>query len=283
MNKKINIACCLCVRNCEKFLTNIFKNIDLLKNNYNLYTIIVYDNCKDNSEKIIKEYQTKNVDKVYISKIENTSTYRTVRIAKARNECLNILYNQIKDIDFHIMLDADNVNTNTWNMDIINKYLNNFDNDNWDAISFNRKNYYDIWALLYDDFKHHCWGYKEKENPNKVSNKVTQYMKDDIANKLNKLKISSQNSMQCFSAFNGFSIYKTQKFKDILYDGIYKNIKSLITDNERLQTLNFIKNKINNNNIYIDEKLTPHCEHIFYHLSAIKKNNCVIKISKFCL
>ena len=41
-------------------------------------------------------------------------------------------------------------------------YLNNFDKDNWDAISFNRNRYYDIWALLYDDFKHHCWGYKEK-------------------------------------------------------------------------------------------------------------------------
>jgi len=271
MNKKINIACCLCVRNCEKYLTNVFKNIDLLKNNYNLYTIIVYDNCKDNSENLIKEYQTKNNSKVFINKIENTSKYRTVRIAKARNECLNILYNKIKNISFHIMLDADVVNNNKWNIDLINKYLNNFDNDDWDAISFNRNNYYDIWALLYDDFKHHCWGYN--------SSNVVKYMRQDITNKLKNL---SQNSMQCLSAFNGFAIYKTEKFKNILYDGIYQNIKSLITDDERLKTLNYIKNKMDEN-LTLNEKKTECCEHIFYHLSAIKKNNCIIKISKFCL
>ena len=50
-------------------------------------------------------------------------------------------------------------------------------------------------------------------------------MKKDITNKLNNLKKTSQNSIQCLSAFNGFSIYKTQKFKGILYDGLYKNIK----------------------------------------------------------
>jgi hypothetical protein len=278
MNTKINLAFCLCVRNCEKHLTNIFKNIDLFNDKYNLYTIIVYDNCKDNSEKLIKKYQTKNVDKVYISKIENTSPFRTVRIAKARNECLDIVYSKIKNIDFHIMLDTDNVNDKVWNIDLINKYLNNFDKDNWDAISFNRGRYYDIWALLYDDFKHHCWGYKEKRN----SIKVVDYMKKDITNKLNNLKNTSQNSIRCLSAFNGFSIYKTPKFKGILYDGIYENIKKLISDNERQKTLNFVRTKIDKN-LMIDESKIEHCEHLFYHLAAIKKNNCIIKISKFCI
>jgi hypothetical protein len=278
MDIKINLAFCLCVRNCEKHLTNIFKNIDLFNDKYNLFTIIVYDNCKDNSENLIKEYQTKNANNVYISNIENTSKYRTVRIAKARNECLDIIYNKIKNIDLHIMLDADNVNDKAWNIDIINKYLNNFDNDNWDAISFNRNNYYDLWALLYDDFKHHCWGYKEKEN----SIKVLSYMKTEITDKLNNLKKTSNNSIRCLSAFNGFSIYKTPKFKDILYDGIYENFKSLISDKEREQTLNFVRTKIDKN-LMIDESKIEHCEHLFYHLSAIKKNNCVIKISKFCI
>ena len=31
MDIKINLAFCLCVRNCEKHLPNIFKNIDLFK------------------------------------------------------------------------------------------------------------------------------------------------------------------------------------------------------------------------------------------------------------
>ena len=53
------------------------------------------------------------------------------------------------------MIDGDNRNTHRWNTDVINKYIENFDNDNWDCITFNRKHYYDWWALLIgQDFEH---------------------------------------------------------------------------------------------------------------------------------
>jgi len=286
---KYNIVLCFCVRNCAVYLNDIYKNIKLLSdnNNYNISCIFVYDNCNDKSAESLYKYayNSDNIN-VYIEKIENTSNQRTVRIAKARNTCLDILYNKIKNVDFHIMIDCDDVNQKKWNVEIINKYINNFDNDNWDCISFNRDDYFDIWALLIDDFKHHCWGF------GKHSRYIVSIMQKYIVSKLND---SNTNSIQCLSAFNGFAIYKTRKFKDIKYDGLYSNMHNLITDKERQQTVQLCREiyqrDIDNNQL--DENSNSlHdcngwrgecCEHIFYHLSAIQQNGCIIKISKFKL
>ena len=194
-----------------------------------------------------------------------------MRIAKARNVCLDIVYNKLDNISFHIMIDSDNVCSSKWNIDIINKYLNNFDGDNWDSISFNKDRYYDIWALLYDDFKHHSWGYKGYNK----AHEVVDIMATDI---VEKLKTSESNSIEVYSAFNGFAIYKTERFNGFYYDGLYKNFKSLVTDIERKKTLEILKKKYN---LDVEIKEAKECcEHLFYNLSAYKKGR-KNKISKF--
>lgn len=272
----MNIALCFCVRNCERYLYSIFKNIELINElNINIYSIFIYDNCSDNSQYILEQYQKTYPNNVIVRSIENKSELRTVRIAKARNTCLDILYNELNDIKFHIMIDSDDVCSKKWNIDIINKYLNNFDNDNWDCISFHSNNYYDIWALLFDDFKHHCLGFGDK------SNTVTfNIMKNVIVDKLNKC---STNSIDVLSAFNGFCIYKTNRFKGFYYDGLYSHTKSLITESERNNTQKMLKEKYNLDVIIHDKSIfntDECCEHIFYHLSA-HNNNRKIKISTY--
>lgn len=266
-----NISLCFCVRDCEEYLPKIFKNIELMKQlNYNIYCIFVYDNCTDNSPYILDEYRKKNSN-VIVREIKNQSNLRTVRIAKARNTCLQILYDELDDIEFHIMIDSDDINSDRWNINIINQYLKNFDNDNWDCITFNRNNYYDIWALLFDDYKHHCWGFGNK------SNEVVNAMKRSIIHKLNNLK---ENSIEVISAFNGFGIYKTKKFKGIKYDGYYSNVKPLITDYERYNTIKVLKEK---HGLDVEIKNTLECcEHIFYHINA-RRNGLKIKVSKFTI
>ena len=273
----MNIALCFCVRDCGKYLSDIFKNIESLKTlNFNIFCIFIYDNCSDNSEELLIDYKNKNKDYVIIEKIINISPLRTVRIAKARNTCLDIVYNKLKNISFHIMIDSDNIGAAKWNIDIINKYLNNFDNDNWDCITFNKKPYYDIWALLYDDFKHHCWGFRGN------SMRVVRAMQENITKKI---QDSKSNSIEVLSAFNGFAIYKTDRFNGFYYDGLYDNFKGLVTDIERNKTLEALK-KLNLNGIEtLGKGLNggqEHCEHLFYHLSAFKKGR-IIKISKFLI
>jgi hypothetical protein len=260
-----NIALCFCVRNCENYLPQIFKNIDLLKTQpVNVISIFVYDNCTDQSEQMLEEYHKNNSTNVIVRNIINTSPYTTERIATARNTCLEIVYNELSNISFHIMIDSDNVCSTKWNIDVINKYLN--DDDDWDCISFNRDDYYDIWALMFDDFKHHCWGFHTN------SSIVVSIMRDCIVNKLN---ICKTTNIEVISAFNGFAIYKTDRFKGFHYDGLYENVKDLITEEERLNTIQMLKKYNLDASIHNNHEC---CEHIFYHLSAYLKGR-KIKVS----
>jgi len=263
-----NVACCLAIRNCGQYLNKIFKNLDLLSEHFiNFYVICVYDNCNDNTEQLLNEYKKKSTFKVLLFHNKNNkSNLRTVRIANSRNICLDIIENTL-NIDFHFVIDADNVNILKWDIDLIKYYLNT---DDWDCLSFNRKSYYDIWALLYDNYKHHCWGFKN-------SQAVVNFMRKDIVNKLNKLK--DYELYNCLSAFNGFAIYRTNIFNNMRYDGTYLKFKTLVTDKERIITLNKLRTIMNNKLININN-YQQHCEHLYYHLSAIKNNNARIRISK---
>ena len=265
----MKIVFCACIKNCGKYLSKIFQNIDLVRNKYNVHCIFIYDNFLDNSETLLKEYE-KKYQNIHIKKIENNSPLRTVRIAKARNECLSILYNEIKECDFHIMFDADNVNSHTWNIDILKKYLNNFDNDDWDTISFNRNRYYDIWALLIDEYQYHCWGFGGK------SSQIVNFMGKYVSEKLKK---SNTNSIYCNSAFNGFAIYKTEKFCGITYDGTEEEFLKLIDLDKIKESYKKTFGKLEYKGVFQQQC----CEHLYYHLNAIKKNNCKIKISKFMI
>ena len=114
--------------------------------------------------------------------------------------------------------------------------------DDWDVLTFNRNNYYDIWALMYPPFQHHCWGFFDK------SKQVVNYMKNDVRNRLG----SCKEWIECQSAFNGFAMYKTPLFKGIRYDGEYKNQHALIPEEARqgtlhaLATLDVKLNELNN-------------------------------------
>ena len=99
---------------------------------------------------------------------------------------------------------------------------------------------------------------------------------NDISQKLNTL--NEYELFECRSAFNGFAIYRTSVFKDIVYDGTYDAYKTLISEEEQLHTLTHLHQTLNIH-LVINE-IFDCCEHLFYHVSAIQKNNARIRISK---
>lgn len=293
----MKLAICMCCRNVEETLPHIFKNILSLEK-YSPAVVIVYDNCEDDTERVIKTFlNSYKFDKYLIHLENNNSILRTERIANARNACLNVVNNS--DIDFHIMIDCDEINIKPWNINLIDYYLNN---ESWDSISFNGDNstlkgegYYDKWALLIDNLKWHVWGYGE----------ASRYLISFVGKYItSKLEDSINEEIECHSAFNGFAIYRTKKFKDFVYIGkISQYPKNFFKKEDINKSISFIlglpgfkdegidvrvhyplNSGKNVSSIFKTQnivKILPDeiCEHIYYHLCA-KKSGLNIKICK---
>jgi hypothetical protein len=265
------MKCCICgpVKNCEPFLDKVLLNIEKIGAIFDDYEIVIfYDKSTDNSLGKLKEYQQKNARlKLYVNQTP-VSKYRTHRLAYARNFCLNYIKSlDINEYPFFIMMDFDDVNCKEVKPGVLQKYLSRND---WDGLSFNTTpKYYDIWALSIYPY---CFSYNHFENNSHHNYHVIQ---NYIDNKLNKLK--DGQLLRCISSFNGFSIYRTNKFVNSCYDGrlrfdimpskLIKEHAKVARSNIKLHDFGHVNGK------YED------CEHRSFHASAITKMNAKIRIS----
>lgn len=266
------MKCCICgtARNCGQYLDKVFENIEKIGELFDDYKIMIfYDPSNDNTLDKLKSYQLKN-DRVclYVNK-QLISEYRTHRLAYGRNYCLN--YAKSLDLDvypFFIMMDLDDVNCKQVNPEILQNYLHRTD---WDALSFNTSpRYYDMWALSIYPY---CFSYIHYKNTTSYNCFVIQ---DYVERKLNKL--NEGELLRCISAFNGFSIYRTNKFLNTQYDG---HIRTDLIPKHYLKAHSKVANSPlyfydygNVNGFYED------CEHRAFHAEAINRDNARIMISK---
>jgi len=270
------MKCCICavIRNNGPFLNRVFSNMEKIGTIFEDYKIIIfYDKSDDDTLHILKEYK-KTSDKLLF--FVNTSPllkYKTHRLALARNYCINTIKNNFIDYKYFIMMDCDNVCSTDIKINLLKYYLNRND---WDSLSFNHPiGYYDSWALSIKPYVLSCHHFNDNCSGQKLIN--------NIINKTKKDKL-----IPCLSAFNGFAIYKTEKFINCNYDGRFmldyipnKLIKENIIYNGQL---NLKENKsqhkhdhFNNFNVYED------CEHRHFHITAVLKNGAKIRISPHCL
>jgi hypothetical protein len=261
------MKCCICgtVRECGKYLKNVFSNMEQVGKLFDDYAIILYyDHSKDNTLKIMEEYATKNPKFTYHVNNDALSIYRTHRIAKGRNYCLQQIREKYSDYEYFVVMDCDDKGSRKMKIDMLNYYLKNR-NSEWDALSFNYPtHYYDSWALSIGPFVASCHHF---ENAGLGVNYL-----NNIIKRINKTQL-----IPCYSAFNGFSIYKTKKFINCEYDGRFN--------------LNYIPKKLLLQNIRFAGKIksekkinqTSDCEHRSFHFQSIIKNRAKIRISPLCL
>jgi hypothetical protein len=264
------MKCCICgpVRNCGPFLDKIFTNIEKIGSLFEDYKIIIYyDKSNDNTLCKLKEYQQKNNKLSFYVGTKLISPYRTHRIAHARNFCLNYIKEHKDEYPYFIMMDFDDVNCKNVTLNVLNNYL--LRND-WDGLSFNTSpKYYDIWALSIYPY---CFSYNHfKNTPLHNYNSIQNY----ITNKLNKLK--KGQLLKCISSFNGFSIYRTNKFLNTCYDGRIRL---------DLIPLSYIKahSLVSNSGLVFPDlghvkAYKEDCEHRAFHVQAINSDNAKIMIS----
>ena len=258
----MNENCCICgtVKNCGKYLEKVLKNIETIGSLFSSFKIIIsYDISGDNSLEILQTYQQLNPDLMILHvNTEQLYEYREYNIAKARNKCLNIIREQFSTYKYFIMIDCDDVCSNIRDLEPLKYYLNN-KLDLWDSISFNKDPYYDLWALSKYPYSFSCMHFKDWKAWGK-------YIENIMANAPLKTLIP------CISAFNGFAIYKTNKFINCYYDPkprLDLLPPHLLKKTEEIAGPIWLKGKAG----LID------CEHRSFHLMAINKNNARIFIA----
>lgn len=266
MNKK----CCICgpVKNCGPFLNKVFENIEKIGAIFEDYKIIIYyDKSDDDTLQKLTNYQKKKPRLEFFRNTSPVLKYRTHRIAKGRNLCIDTIREKYSDYPFFIMMDFDDVNCKNVKPEILQKYL---DRDDWDALSFNTSpKYYDIWGL---SIRPYNFSY------NHFNDNVAYYYKiqDYVEAKLNALPDGSL--LTCSSSFNGFAIYRMKKCVNCHYDGRVRLDlipKSYVQEHMRATNSPLIFKDYGN----VDGKYED-VEHRAFHFMMINKNNAKIRISK---
>jgi len=153
------------------------------------------------------------------------------------------------------MVDMDDVCLTPINIPVLKETL---ERDDWDSVSFNHSPYYDIWALSIDKHRFSCWNFNEYTLGSKVE-EMQNYIEDKIRN------TNKSDLIECESAFNGFAIYRPEKFVNCEYSTKISDSIKYMRPEDMVGA-------------YTKEK-EEDCEHRPFHLKAVHQNGARIRIS----
>jgi hypothetical protein len=266
---------CGCVRNCGPHLDAVFANIDTIAGLFEETTIVIaYDVSEDNSLAILQQKQMIYGSRMILLQNPNpVSQIRTQNIANARNSIFKAIGNNptslrhVESYEYMIMLDMDDVCAGPMDISVLSRFMGR---DDWDMLSFNKPDYYDIWALSIVPCLFSCW---HLEDPYGCVAMMKRYITERLA------RIADDELLECASAFNGFGIYRLSKFVHCSYGW---ELKPNIKLTEKLFP-NFIDANCRALDRRVDIRFNSDCEHRWFHMSAILLNNARIRISKLCL
>ena len=255
---------CLCVYNNAFGLPYVLKNILAIRDCFTEYRIlVVYDRSTDNSLDILQKHRNTYNDMDIFENPKKKSSIRTENIAFARNQLLQMICKSYSDYEYFIMMDSNEYSCiGDIRKSVIEEILVR---DDWDAISFDREaGYYDTWALSFDPFVYSFFHFHDWK-------KVVGMMRQTFTTLLEEHKKNRPSELiDVFSAFNGFGIYRTNKFLNCSYSS-------------EIDPSLFPKRSIKSQKILTGcttiDSLENDCEHRKFHLEAIHKNNARVRIS----
>lgn len=252
----MNIIIGGCVKNCESYIKDVFNNIHIISNSFNVIKIICsFDTSSDKSLlELCKQKRTFHNLEIIINK-EPITAYRTINISNARNRILDYIEQNNIIADYLIMMDFDDVSRKELNIEVLKNAFKI--KEKWDILTFMNEKYYDYWALSIDNFIFSCW---HNNNPRYIIKNMRDYLYK---------KINGALYIECKSAFNGFGIFKLSKIRGIKYNSI--TYTKYYVDNF-IQQLKIIEN-ITNTKYNLNEVQILDCEHRMYQILCKEKNN----------
>ena len=275
--KTMGAYICGCVKDCEPYLRDVFKNIKELSKLFDNYRIIIsYDESTDKSLRMLQEMRESLPDGKMIIIMGDTqlTTIRTQNIARARNRILREIRSDNGNMyEYFIMMDMDEVCALKMNMLHIEPILR-LERERkplaWDALTFNRPVYYDIWALSIHPYTFSCWHYTKAKT---IANDMAAYIRKKLSDAAT--RDSKCALLPCISAFNGFGLYRTAKFIKVDYEW---NVHATLAI--------YPKSEIDIMSRHVwSEPIARHddCEHRYFHIRASQLNGARICISPLCL
>ena len=254
------MKCVICgtIKNCGRYLLNVFENMKKIGSLFEEYQIIFcVDFSTDNTYHVLDRIKKENLNVIVHINKEPLFNQRTTNLAKARNKYLNIIRSKFKNYEYFIVMDCDNVCEKITNINILKEHLNN--TDKWDGLTFNKKPYYDAWALSINPYFINCHWFS---NDNKYSFYVQSLLE----------KCKPDEYITCLSSFNGFAIYKLPYFINSYYNDSTTENLSYIPKNLVLKNMELMDYKVKHF-IKVD------CEHKIFHYNAILKHKARLMIS----
>jgi hypothetical protein len=254
-----------CARNCGRHIPKVFENIRKISGLFKQARVLIaFDYSVDNTLELLQaeKNSASNLDIEILVNTEPLSSIRTERIASARMRLLERMRQlYTPSWEYFIMIDLDDVCSSPIQTENIAKYL--YRND-WDALSWNRNTYYDIWALSYPPFVVSCWNWGSS------SRQVVHFMTENIQYHLSQL--GEDELFPVNSAFNGLALYRSIKFLNCEYNWRTMAFESL-PQGDIVASIRVFGIYPQYTNVYDD------CEHREFHRQAIAKNAAKIRIS----
>jgi len=209
-NKKI-IICGVC-KNIEASIPVTTASIDALKERFEDYRIVIYENnSKDKTKDLLKSWSAKDPKILIISEtvshkkmrsMTKTHTcHRTEIIARARNIVLNEIMKSVYD-DFSYVIMAD-LDMDPWDVQGIVDTINNTTYE-WDAVCANGS--YDLYAFRNEEYPlgAELLGKKYWSHVSEID-----------------LRLSKEGDWKrVYSAFGGLAVYKRDAMKGCRYEGV---------------------------------------------------------------
>jgi len=265
---------CGAIRNVESSVDKVFLNIERIRTLFSdSHIIMSFDESHDKTLLKLAQQKQKYGDKMDIIINRNPlSSIRTENISNARNRIIEKMREMINvedPVPYFIMMDMDNACESEANLDVIRRAIER--SGEWDAISFNRPGYYDIWALSIKPFIYSCWGWCQGIQAVHVTR--------DYIVKLLK-EVPPDQLLECQSAFGSFAIYKTDPFLKCTYDWrMPKQYMALADLEENHRKIGYFY-PISPLDQQTDE---PDCEHRAFHMEATAKYGARVRISPECV
>jgi hypothetical protein len=278
--KPLKTYICGCVKDCEKHIPAVFENIKKVAERFDDYHIVMaFDQSKDQTLRALCDVKkTIPLNKMSILINKNPLSHiRTQNIANARNVLLEYIRthsnkSENSNFDYFIMIDMDDVCAGNMDGAVLDKYMDAERTSEpfpWDCLTFNRPGYYDAWALSIEPFVFSCWNFPKGYD-------VVIKMRKFVEEKLNEVakRDPEKGLLPVMSAFNGFAIYRRDKFIVSRYE--WENKKNL-----EIIPMELVKNTAYaaEQSMYLSRLNDEDCEHRYFHIRATQLNGARICIS----